>query len=841
MFYIQKICLMNSDIIRMNYEDDDFNNDPLECFVEKPTIQKDTNPFYVSTKDITNNIVYINPVWEALSNVATLNSTHLPIKSVLVMCLKNGKKPCSDIYNDNISTNSLSKIYRHYCLIRCSSKILKTHSHMKSMLVISKDILNNLTHFGIELRDYEIIIPMFEIYYNTAITYVNMYNTIEYDYSKLKEVIELKKFFGASYKISFEFVENILNDYFWKYNMNEFNMTKCISRRKLKKYIENKDIDQIQLDYQFNPIFQSNPCNIYSAMRMAADRKYFVKDPTYQNIELDKDTVTKMFLELNDSRSIYNLFNAFAVSKQHCHLVVNNTDVMHLMKPFFKRYSHIYSYVLTYPMISMYIEECMFGTKMLKNYRYTITIDTAHEFLVFPFTKKNVHMSPYNILPVPKNYFMNNLYGLKFIHGYNHYGIDTLDGFRKKFNLFTTRSLTKNIFDGINWSVFAITGSMIPACVPIRSPLVDTVSHIDSPYEDQYLAYFDKYYGNSDIDIVCTTSSLQEFFDETYKLIVQVKKNLSLKENDNKIIITPVKMSRIFIHKTKLNELLEELYITHPEIRDVINVEKHLNDNDVIHKFFFDKYVQYKLQKYKDVKATIPTHQQYLDMCTIEHFRVCIISYNILETTKTSECIYMETKPDPNDAKSTFKKNIVVIKVEETIRFKVSDNPTNTSKVLTRPFEVFRSRDSSDAFSTVARFHLPCVRGYYDGMNVYMTPSCVMSHLTYMNLDYKYFASSQQPIDIILKYLGRGYGVYLNQSELKYVNKSCDGKPQYSSSLNDQKTIDNQLYGGIVNAQYTYINKISQSIFDAFNNNGDIIPFVSWKCEKNWRIVNSRK
>lgn len=836
---------MESDIAQIDCGVNDFENDPLECFVEKPTTRKETNPFYVSAKDVTNNIVYVNPIRDTLSNVATLNSTHFPVKSVLVMCLKNGEKPCYDIYNDNVTADMLGEIYKHYCLVRCSTKILKTPSHMKSMLVVGKDILCNVSHPNIELRDYEIIVPMFEVNCDTVMTYVNMYKTVEYDYNKLIEVIELKKFFGASYKISFDFVENILNDYFWKYDTNEFNMTKCIQRRKLKKYMGDQDVDQIQMDYQFNPLSQSRTCNIYTAMKSASDRKYFVKDPTYQNLGLDKETVTKMFLELNDRRSIYNLFNAFAVSKQHCHLVVNNADVMRMMTPFFKRYPQTYINVLTYPMMSMYIEECIFGTSMLKNYRYAITIDTAHEFPVFPFTKDDVHMSPYNVLPVPQTYFTDNLYGLRFIDGYKHYGIDTLDGFRRKFNLFTTRTATKNIFDGINWNVFAVTGSTIPACVPKRSPLVDTVSHIDAPYDDQYLAYFDKYYGNSDVDVVCTSPTLQEFFDETYKLVVQVKKNLSLEENDDKIIITPVKMSRIFIHRTKLSEFLEELYITHPEIRDINNVEKHLNDNDVIHKFFYDKYVQFKMQKYEKVEATIPTHQQYLDVCTSDHFKVCIVSYNIQDNTGASDCIYMETKPDPNNTSPTFQKNIVTLKVEETIRFKVSDNPNNTSKLLLRPFEVFRSRDGSEAFSTVSRFHLPCVRGYYDGTNVYMTPSCVMSHLTYMNLDYNYFAGSQQPIDIVLKYLGRGYGVYLNRSELTYVNITCAGKPQYSTAMREQKTISNPLYGGIANAQYTYVNSNAIRTVDGakrvFDDAGNITPFKSWTCDEIWRQVNSRK
>jgi hypothetical protein len=82
-----------------------------------------------------------------------------------------------------------------------------------------------------------------------------------------------------------------------------------------------------------------------------------------------------------------------------------------------------------------------------------------------------------------------------------------------------------------------------------------------------------------------------------------------------------------------------------------------------------------------------------------------------------------------------------------------------------------------DFFGAVARFHFPCVRAYYSGDNVYMLPSCITAMMTGLNIEYKYFAGIRNPVDIINKYLQRGFGVLLNKFEINLFleyNKSLD-------------------------------------------------------------------
>jgi hypothetical protein len=112
-----------------------------------------------------------------------------------------------------------------------------------------------------------------------------------------------------------------------------------------------------------------------------------------------------------------------------------------------------------------------------------------------------------------------------------------------------------------------------------------------------------------------------------------------------------------------------------------------------------------------------------------------------------------------------------------------------TSPYFNHPLEIFKIHGASQ-IGAVAQFHLPCVRALYNGNNVYLTPSCISAHMTYMNIDYKYFAGSKDPIEIINKNRMRGFGTWLNESEIKDFLKYSFQVPFW-----------NNLYGGNPNTK----------------------------------------
>jgi hypothetical protein len=83
-----------------------------------------------------------------------------------------------------------------------------------------------------------------------------------------------------------------------------------------------------------------------------------------------------------------------------------------------------------------------------------------------------------------------------------------------------------------------------------------------------------------------------------------------------------------------------------------------------------------------------------------------------------------------------------------------------------------------------------------------MLPSFITSVMTLINIDYRYFAGSRDPIDIINKYRSRGYSVILNSNEKKGVslyNKSIDSFNGMFKAVTDEecfgpKDLNNKIY-----------------------------------------------
>ena len=135
--------------------------------------------------------------------------------------------------------------------------------------------------------------------------------------------------------------------------------------------------------------------------------------------------------------------------------------------------------------------------------------------------------------------------------------------------------------------------------------------------------------------------------------------------------------------------------------------------------------------------------------------------------------LYIYVTNSKKDITSDIKKDITDnTKKEEKpeLEIKINYKYTISTPHLNHSIEIFMNK-TDDHMSLVSQFHLPCVRAFYNGENVYMTPSCVSAHMTLMNIDYKYFAGSKDPIEIINKNRMRGFGTWLNETEIKNLIK----------------------------------------------------------------------
>ena len=206
-------------------------------------------------------------------------------------------------------------------------------------------------------------------------------------------------------------------------------------------------------------------------------------------------------------------------------------------------------------------------------------------------------------------------------------------------------------------------------------------------------------------------------------------------------------------------------------------------DDENIKLLFYKFYTEYKIKKNEkyigSVKWNNSTYNSYFDIVPIANIRIifgktkldwkhywddikkkktAIEEQNALDELEDIEKEYKYKSEDIiEDNEEEYIDNIL-FKCHENIKYRIK------SSYLNHEFEIFKIRWPT-FFSTVSNFHLPCVRGYYDGTQVYLLPSCITAAMTLINLDYKYFAGSKDPIEIVNKYRQRGYSLPLNDSE----------------------------------------------------------------------------
>lgn len=234
--------------------------------------------------------------------------------------------------------------------------------------------------------------------------------------------------------------------------------------------------------------------------------------------------------------------------------------------------------------------------------------------------------------------------------------------------------------------------------------------------------FFNTYYKDSDIDVMCDLQDYVSFINKIDYMVSVFKQNI-----------------------------LEKF----PTSQDSINVET--TKNAVIQ--FSKKYID---ENYNGKMTDLDAYYKYCEIKSKETKQTnskYIIIDSIVPFDQFKYYIY------DND-------ELKVPVVGENIKYHIS------SPHLTRKFEVFKIK--YNFLATVSRFHLPCVRGYYNGKDVYLLPSAISALLTNKCIDYKYFAGVRSPFEILLKYVFRGFTIFLNKKELvklfEYVRNSAKWK-----------------------------------------------------------------
>ena len=459
-----------------------------------------------------------------------------------------------------------------------------------------------------------------------------------------------------------------------------------------------KQMDEKCNDYLQDIINKNRYVDASSGIKTHKYNLYYIDE--YSNLPVD-GMVNKL-IESNDCLIKYKneIINYGLVSKKYCHLFIKHPDIARYINANYNTFHMSYAYTW----LMMYLEEGILKSRVKEEDRCVFTLKQA-QYLPVDYSSKNIYIP----LMVEKSYICM-FGGYQSNSNNNKILLSDMDTFKNRLRIFINNN-NIDVFKNMNWKNIGISGSVIAAACRKVDPLEK-----DGGFTTE--EFFNTYYKDSDIDVMCDLPDYVSYMDKIYYMISVFKANILAK--------FPLSTNPIQYEITKNAALqLSQKYV-------IDNFSGKMTDQDA--------YNIYCELKKKEVKHNDVKYAKINEVVSIDQFK-----YYVYDTNETKE--------------PTFGENL---------KFHIS------SPHLTRKFEVFRIK--YNFLATVSRFHLPCVRGYYDGNEVYLLPSAISALLTNKCIDYKYFAGVRSPFEIILKYIFRGYSIFFNKREMikivEYVKNS---------------------------------------------------------------------
>ena len=798
----------------VNYESD---SDESEC--ENKIMQRSIkNPFFNRDK------VIIEDGYVKLIDLKQ-KEFYYNFESVYVICLKPNTKLEEYVYNESLTIEELECLSKQFDLIRSNIKLLNNPVH-KSQVVLIDSYYLKIFNNQFEFKEKELVIPLFNISSETYNLYSKQFTAhfTTRDYLAIKLVNEFYSNNHANINYISEILKNSESANYWtkKFN-NNLNITnKFINRGfnlSLNQRINDQKIKDVLNDINKMPKEGDAYLNYIYRKSVYVDISSIIKKNGYslykinENIDLKESDISYLLNTMNSQYEFYNLTMSLLISKDYCHYVLNNPlyinklrkwtntfssneiDLIELFKPAFQ-------YAMGYSWLTLYMEECIKKTKIMEDDRFVFTIDQANKLPTFPFSSDMVQNdmfrhNPYLPLLISDKVMNlnNNTMGVKISYqNDNKMGVVSLEKFKENFNIFLTSDKDINIFDGVDMTNLGISGSVIPACITKYNPLMNVFESLDR--------YYKEYYSTSDMDIMCNLEDDFEYIDRVSKFHKQISEKCK-SFNDELVELSSEKVAALIVNETFIKKNIVDSDMTYEYI--LTNL-----DNEKVKLKFYKFYTEYKIkenEKYINTdKWKNNDYNSYFDIVNTDNIRIIfgrtkqdwtrywdnvkktkttIEEQNALDDLEDIEKEYNYKSEDIiEDDESDYIDN-VLFKCHENIKYRIK------SSFLNHEFEIFKIRWPT-FFSTVSNFHLPCVRGYYDGNQVYLLPSCITAAMTLINLDYKYFAGSKDPIEIVNKYRQRGYSLPLNDSE-KIRLTSYSSKIDKWNILYDKPNLKNKI------------------------------------------------
>lgn len=740
-------------------------------------------------------------------------------KYLYILCLdndtvmdENNMNRVKLFYDAETDQSELLKQTKLISLVRAPFSIVNINSIRNGLLSVAGSVLKNYNHHGYELAANELVFLMLE----TKEMYVTDWLKTYESEKNLDKFIQHKIFAGYYNIQDKNYQENLLDllnriaDFrYWQDERNchlsinnafddrKFNL-KVMQKWKLPNEDIEKELQKLLQNFKEEGAKIKNPAyppeitektktveekicedktaennivnmNKYVDATKKDENSSFYEIVKPENLVIDQQEIHELLSgnALTEKERYYLICNLL-VSKNYCHYVLNDVQIMKHNTEIFQKYKPVFNYLMGYAWISLYMEECIRKTRICESDRFVFDINTAAQLPVYPFMESEPHLNPYFCLLTSRKLanMTQNINGVKQTFDYQN-GIVDLSEFQRRLNVFINGKSDTDILAGANWDHMAITGGCMAAIMPKTNPLMMLFKKNPDPkvdITDQELdRFYQEYYAKSDVDIACNFSNILDFIDHVKNLKSVISKNINVAESE--IGIHPNKTLAIYINDKILKEKCDrgEIPFTYEYILNNRNRRR-------VKFYFYNLYLERKIKSNSSnekILAEKLDHDEYfelIDYCKLKKSTIIVnnISFESnVDESKTPESnsgiemVYYMTHEN-----SESKESDIFIKFSENLRYKI------ISKHLKHPFEVFRISEK-EYFSAVARFHLPCVRSYYNGKTCYLLPSAITAYHTLCNVDFKYFVGSNDPINIIDKYRKRGYTTVLNKMEIQ--------------------------------------------------------------------------
>lgn len=617
---------------------------------------------------------------------------------VLAICVLHGNDTNYDLFHT--LNKSLLEKYKYKFILKEITDIysIKNNYKLKDLVVPFKhpDILEYFNHDNIELTDDELVLPLLFIRHDHLDILLKMSYHL-YDLDNYNIIMQFVKYFGiANLSDIYILYKSILQN-------NVLLENKNISIRTLLN-INNRNIitnKNIIITNNYNENIRSQYVNMGN-----------VNIPyIYKNLNvIDNNLVMRMFNQYRDKN---NIIKKLLLHPKYFYLMLKNTEMMHLLN------------------LNDHKDEFNIAWRQMVLYEYSVKNKQPDDFFVYDLETANK-------LPQYERSYCDNPYFVLNDHWYNyniHLNFDiqflnvSLKIFITNMSIFICGDYNEpNIFKYIDFSdKFGLTGSIIPACVCNHPYLINFMEEFKDDPKRCFVhtkRYFDYYYANSDIDIMCSTKSEEQYFkDCTYftqgihRILNETYKNVKMY---SKYIPSIVFFINDDIIKKYNNDVLPD-------------------DGKINEKIKLKLYHLYLIERWKHNRKTT---------IKIPHYKLKDITFFIRNNNS------FMVKKKYNSIQNS---EVVHCFIAKSLKYKIMTNKTKT-------FELFMFR-YDNFIQMVDSFHLNCVRAYFDGKTVKMLPSFITAMKTLINMDLKFFSSKTTPKDIIWKYFNRGYFCVLNRAE----------------------------------------------------------------------------